>query len=190
MNIILFGPPGAGKGTQAQILVEKYGIAQLATGDILRGAIAAGTELGKKAKAVMDAGQLVADELVLGIISDRLDDEDCQKGFILDGFPRTVAQAEGLDELLRAKGLELDAVIELKVDDSALLSRIEARVAQTPVEERRADDNAETLAKRLRVYHEQTAPVLPFYEDKGTLTKVDGMLPIDEVSTAIAKILG
>lgn len=190
MNIILFGPPGAGKGTQAEILVKKYGVVQLSTGDMLRAAVAAGTELGKKAKSVMDAGQLVDDDLIIGIISDRIDEPDCKNGFILDGFPRTVAQAEGLDKMLVEKGLKLDAVIEISVDEGILFERIETRVAQTPESERRADDNAETLKKRLDVYREQTAPVLPYYESKGMLKKVDGMKSIEEVSSAIDEHLG
>ncbi|WP_085900473.1 adenylate kinase [Kiloniella majae] len=189
MNIVLFGPPGAGKGTQAAILVEQHNIVQLSTGDMLRAAVAAGTELGKQAKSVMDAGQLVADDLIIGIISDRIDEADCKNGFILDGFPRTVAQAEGLDAMLEEKGLKLDSTIEIVVDEQILFSRIEQRASETPEAERRADDNAETLKKRLAVYHEQTAPVLPYYEKKGNLHKVDGMQSIEEVASQIANFL-
>ncbi|WP_417428741.1 adenylate kinase [Kiloniella sp.] len=189
MNIVLFGPPGAGKGTQAAILVEQHSIVQLSTGDMLRAAVAAGTQLGKQAKSVMDAGQLVADDLIIGIISDRIDEADCKNGFILDGFPRTVAQAEGLDVMLEEKGLKLDSTIEIVVDEKILFNRIEQRASETPESERRADDNAETLKKRLAVYHEQTAPVLPYYEKKGNLHKVDGMQSIEEVASQIANFL-
>ncbi|WP_020592325.1 adenylate kinase [Kiloniella laminariae] len=189
MNIILFGPPGAGKGTQAEILVEKHGIVQLSTGDMLRAAVAAGTELGQKAKSVMDAGQLVDDDLIIGIISDRIDEADCKNGFILDGFPRTVAQAEGLDKMLVEKGLKLDKIIEIVVDEKILFDRIETRAQATPEAQRRADDNAETLKKRLSVYHAQTAPVLPYYAAKGVLNKVDGMKSIDDVANQIAGYL-
>ncbi|MFD2205177.1 adenylate kinase [Kiloniella antarctica] len=189
MNIVLFGPPGAGKGTQAELLVKEHGIVQLSTGDMLRAAVSEGTELGKQAKTVMDAGQLVADELMIGIISDRVDQADCTNGFILDGFPRTVAQAEGLDVMLQEKGLKLDSTIEIVVDEQILFGRIEQRAKETPESERRADDNAETLKKRLAVYHEQTAPVLPYYEKKGNLHKVDGMQSITEVANQIAGFL-
>jgi adenylate kinase len=186
MNIILLGPPGAGKGTQAQRLVEKYGVVQLSTGDILRGAVASGSELGQKAKEVMDAGQLMPDDLMIRIISDRIDEPDCAKGFILDGFPRTVPQAEALDKLLADKGLKLDHVIELKVDDAVLVSRIEGRANEEAAAGRaRTDDNVETLKKRLAVYHEQTAPILPYYRDKGTLKVVDGMQDIEGVARQI-----
>lgn len=190
MILVMFGPPGAGKGTQAKLLVESRGLVQLSTGDMLRAAVAAGTELGKQAKAIMDSGGLVDDATMLGIISDRMEEPDCANGVILDGFPRTVAQAEGLDALLDGKGLKIDHVIELTVDDDALFQRIETRIAETPVEERRADDNAETLKKRLGVYHDQTKPILPYYEKQGLLRQIDGMLPIDDVTQAIGELLG
>lgn len=190
MIIIMFGPPGAGKGTQAKILETGRGYVQLSTGDMLRAAVAAGTELGKQAKAIMDSGGLVDDATMLGIIADRIAEPDCANGVILDGFPRTTAQAEGLDALLSDKGLKVDHVIELTVNDEELFGRIEARIADTPAEERRADDNAETLKKRLTVYHEQTAPVLPYYADQGLLRQVDGMQPIDDVTRSIGEILG
>ena len=190
MNIILFGPPGAGKGTQAQLLQERHGLVQLSTGDMLRAAVAAGTELGLKAKSIMDAGNLVDDGLMIAIISDRIDQPDCANGFILDGFPRTIPQAEGLDRMLAEKNLKLDRVIEIEVDDQALFARIEGRAQETAsAGQQRADDNAETLKKRLAVYHEQTAPVLPYYENKGMLKKVDGMAKIEEVSRQIEAIL-
>lgn len=189
MNIILLGPPGAGKGTQAQVLVEEHGLVQLSTGDMLRAAVASGSELGQEAKAVMDAGKLMPDEIMVQIISDRISEPDCANGFILDGFPRTTAQAEALDKMLEEKGLPLDRVIEISVDDTILIDRINARVAQTPEAERRDDDNAETLKHRLEVYHEQTAPILPYYEGRGMLKKVDGMKSIEEVSKQIGAII-
>ena len=190
MNIILFGPPGAGKGTQAQLLQERHGLVQLSTGDMLRAAVAAGTELGLKAKSIMDAGNLVDDDLMIAIISDRIDQSDCANGFILDGFPRTIPQAEGLDRMLAEKKLKLDRVIEIEVDDQALFARIEGRAQETAsAGQQRADDNAETLKKRLAVYHEQTAPVLPYYENQGMLKKIDGMADIEEVSRQIEAIL-
>ena len=190
MNIILFGPPGAGKGTQAQLLQERHGLVQLSTGDMLRAAVAAGTDLGRRAKSIMDAGNLVDDDLMIAIISDRIDQPDCANGFILDGFPRTIPQAEGLDRMLAEKDLKLDRVIEIEVDDQALFARIEGRAQETAsAGQQRADDNAETLKKRLAVYHEQTEPVLPYYENKGMLTKVDGMAKIEEVSRQIEAIL-
>ena len=188
MNIILFGAPGAGKGTQAKRLVEARGLVQLSTGDMLRAAIDAGTELGLRAKEIMDRGDLVSDEIILGMIAERMDSPDCANGVILDGFPRTVAQAEGLDAMLEQRGLALDHVIEIGVDEDALFARIESRAAQTGGS--RADDNAETLRKRLAVYHENTAPLLPYYDGKGLLKTVDGMNSIDEVGQAIDGILG
>jgi adenylate kinase len=187
MIIILLGPPGAGKGTQCERLVEKYSIVQLSTGDMLRAAIAAGTELGLKAKAVMDRGDLVSDDIVVGIIADRIAEPDCANGFILDGFPRTVAQAEALDAMLAEKGLKLDHVIAMEADEAALFARIEKRAAETGGA--RADDNAETLKKRLVVYREQTAPIIPYYRDKGALKTVDGMQDIDIVTKSLFAIL-
>lgn len=189
MNIILLGPPGAGKGTQAKVLVDGQGLVQLSTGDMLRAAVASGSELGQEAKSVMDAGKLMPDDIMVQIISDRISEPDCANGFILDGFPRTTAQAEALDTMLAEKGLPLDHVIEISVNDSVLIDRINTRVAQTPEAERRDDDNAETLKHRLEVYHEQTAPILPYYESRGMLKKVDGMTPIDEVSKQIEAII-
>jgi adenylate kinase len=184
MRLILLGPPGAGKGTQAGRLVEKYNIPQLSTGDMLRAAVKAGSPIGLKAKAVMDAGGLVSDEIVVGIISDRIEQPDAANGFILDGFPRTVAQAEALDTLLSKKHMELDAIVELKVDEAALLSRIEKRAAETVAAGGavRADDNPEAFKVRLDAYRVQTAPVSAYYASKGTLKTVDGMKPIDEVT--------
>jgi adenylate kinase len=191
MRLILLGPPGAGKGTQAQRLVEKYGIVQLSTGDMLRAAVKAETPVGLQAKDIMARGELVPDEVVVAIISDRIDQADAQNGFILDGFPRTVGQAEALDRLLSDKGLTLDAVIELEVDEGILLARVEKRVAEMTArgEAVRADDNAEALKKRLDAYRTQTAPLTDYYAAKGALEKVDGMASIDEVTAAIAALL-
>jgi adenylate kinase len=189
MRLILLGPPGAGKGTQALRLVERYEIVQLSTGDMLRAAVVAQTETGLRAKAIMDRGELVPDEVVVGIVADRIDQDDAKKGFILDGFPRTVRQAEALDVMLREKGLGLDAVVELKVDESILLSRIEKRAGETPGGPR-ADDNAEALAKRLAVYREQTQPLVEYYRSKDLLRTVDGMAPVDAVSSQIDSALG
>lgn len=189
MKLILLGPPGAGKGTQAQRLQETYGLVQLSTGDMLRAAVKAGTEVGKKAEAIMARGDLVPDEVVVGIISDRIEQPDAKKGYILDGFPRNVAQAEALDKMLAGKGTKLDAVVELEVDDKILLGRIENRAAQTAGGPR-ADDNAEALAKRLKVYHEQTAPLVAYYKKQGALKGVDGMKDIDDVTRQIEAVLG
>ena len=186
MNIILFGAPGAGKGTQAERLVAGRGLVQLSTGDMLRAAIAAGTDLGLRAKGVMDRGELVSDDIIVGLIAARID--DCANGVILDGFPRTVAQAHALDEMLHSKGLALDYVIEIKGDEAALFARIENRAAKT--DGARSDDNADILRKRLEVYYAKTAPLLPYYADKGVLKTVDGMNSIDEVASQIDRILG
>lgn len=189
MKLILLGPPGAGKGTQAQRLQEAYGLIQLSTGDMLRAAVKAGTEIGKKAEAIMARGDLVPDEVVVGIIADRIEQPDAKNGYILDGFPRNVAQAEALDKMLAGKGTKLDAVVELEVDDKILLGRIEGRAAQTAGGPR-ADDNADALAKRLKVYHEQTAPLVAYYKKQGVLKGVDGMKDIDDVTRQIEAVLG
>lgn len=187
MILIFLGPPGAGKGTQAKLISKKFGIPQLSTGDMLRSAVAAQTEIGKKAKAVMDAGNLVSDDIVAGIVSDRIEEDDCQPGFLLDGFPRTVVQAEMLDKILADKNRQLDIVLELKVDEEALVERLNNRIAETKAAggEVRADDNEETFRHRLKVYHEQTAPLIPYYEGKGLLREVNGMASIDAVSAEI-----
>lgn len=191
MRIILLGPPGSGKGTQAQLLVQRYGIVQLSTGEMLRAAVAAGTAVGLKAKEIMAGGGLVPDEVVVGIISDRIDQADAKNGFILDGFPRTVPQAEALDDLLRHKHLKLDAVIELRVNESALLSRVETRVAQMRErgEEVRVDDTPEVLTKRLASYRSQTEPLIHYYSERRKLSTIDGMMAIDEVTRAIHRQL-
>jgi adenylate kinase len=191
MRIVLLGPPGAGKGTQSQRLVEKHGIVQLSTGDMLRAAIKAGTPVGQKAQDIMARGDLVPDDIVVGIIAERIEAPDARKGFILDGFPRTVAQAEALDRLLDRKGTPLHAVIELEVDESVLLRRIETRLAQMTArgEPVRPDDNPESFKKRLAAYREQTAPVSAHYRAKGMLEKVDGMAGIDEVTRSIDRAL-
>ena len=191
MRLIFLGPPGAGKGTQAKLLTEKHGIPQLSTGDMLRAAVAAGTDVGKRAKAVMDAGQLVSDAIVNEIVSDRIDSADCAKGFILDGYPRTVPQAEALDRILAGKGIALDAVIELKVDEDALVKRMENRVAETIAAGGtvRSDDNPEAFKRRLTEYREKTAPLSNYYASTGKLQTVDGMANVDVVTAEIAGIL-
>jgi adenylate kinase len=213
MNIILLGAPGAGKGTQARRLEERYQMVQLSTGDMLRAAVASGSELGQEAKVIMDAGQLVPDELVIRMISERIDEPDCAKGFLLDGFPRTTAQAEALDAMLAEKGLKLDAVIQIRVDEEALVERITGRFTcascgagyhdtfQRPAQEgvcdncggteftRRADDNEKTVRSRMEAYRAQTAPILPHYEAQGLVQEVDGMADIDEVTAQLYKVL-
>ncbi len=213
MRLILLGPPGGGKGTQAKRLQDDYGLVQLSTGDMLRAAVASGSEIGKKAKSVMEAGQLVSDEIVIGIISDRIEQDDAKNGFILDGFPRTVAQAEALDAMLAQRGIKIDAAIEVRVPDSSIVERITGRFTcakcgagyhdkfQRPKADgvcdvcggrefsRRADDTAETVRSRLDAYHAQTAPILPFYEKKGVLKVVDGTLPIAEVTKRLKEIV-
>ncbi len=213
MNIILLGPPGAGKGTQAQALTASHGLVQLSTGDMLRAAVRAGTEVGLKAKAVMEAGGLVSDDIVIGIISDRIDQPDCANGFILDGFPRTLAQASALDDLMVAKSKKLDAVIEMKVDDSVLVDRISGRFScsncgmgyhdtNKPTKTdgvcdncgsteftRRADDNAETVRNRLMAYYRETAPLIGYYYAKGALKTIDGMASINEVTAQLTSVL-
>ena len=188
MRLILLGPPGAGKGTQARRLVERHGLVQLSTGDMLRAAVAAGSPVGLRAKDIMARGELVPDAIVVAIVADRIDEPDARNGFILDGFPRTVAQAEALDIMLADKRLRLDAAVELRVDDRVLLDRIRTRVAAAGGAVR-ADDTPEALERRLEVYHAQTAPLIAFYRDKGLLRTVDGMAPIDEVSRQIAQVL-
>lgn len=213
MNIILLGPPGAGKGTQAQYLQDTHGLIQLSTGDMLRAAVASGSKLGQQAKSIMEAGQLVPDAVMVALIADRISQPDCKNGFILDGFPRTVRQAEALDEMLKEKGLKLDAVIEMKVDDAALTERITGRFSckncgagyhdtfKKPKVEgvcdkcgrmefvRRADDTVEAVSTRLKVYHDQTAPILPYFKNKGVLRSVNGMADIKDVTGSIEEIL-
>ncbi|HZH26173.1 MAG TPA: adenylate kinase [Azospirillaceae bacterium] len=189
MNLILLGPPGAGKGTQAKRLEERRGLVQLSTGDMLRALKHSGTALGQQAKEIMDAGKLVPDEIMIKMIAERIDQPDCRNGFILDGFPRTVPQAEALDNMLAERRLRLDHVIEIRVDEAALYDRIRKRLEETPVEQRRADDTPETLKHRLEVYHRQTAPILPYYRERGALKMVDGMLPVEQVAGAIEAIL-
>ena len=191
MRLILLGPPGAGKGTQAQRLVQKHGIVQLSTGEMLRAAVAAQTPIGLQAKDIMASGALVPDEVVIGIISDRLDQPDMKNGFILDGFPRTVPQAEALDELLKKKHMKLDAVIELRVNESALLNRVETRVAEMRArgEEVRIDDTPEVLSKRLANYRTQTEPLIHYYSERRKLLTVDGMMTIEHVTREINRIL-
>ncbi len=191
MRLVFLGPPGAGKGTQSQRLMLKYNIPQLSTGDMLRAAVRAGTPIGLQAKTVMEAGQLVSDAIVVGIVADRIEEPDAKVGFILDGFPRTVAQAEALDVMLTGKRLGLDAVLELEVNESALVERMKRRVEETkaagqPV---RADDNPEAFANRLKTYKAQTAPLSDYYAAKGLLRRLDGMRPVDEVTEAIKAAL-
>lgn len=213
MNLILLGPPGAGKGTQAQLLKERHGLVQLSTGDMLRAAVAAGSELGKKVKSIMEAGALVPDDIIIAMIAERIAQPDCANGFILDGFPRTTGQAEALDRMLAEKGLKLNGVIELKVDDAALVDRISGRYScascgtgyhdsnKQPKNpgvcdvcggtkfSRREDDKAETVKARLEAYHRQTAPLLPYYKARGVLKTVDGMAPIEQVAGQIENLL-
>jgi adenylate kinase len=189
MNIILLGPPGAGKGTQAKILEEVHGIVQLSTGDMLRSSVASESKLGQQAKAVMDSGDLMPDDIMTKIISQRIERTDCMNGFILDGFPRTTEQAKTLEAMLEYSNKVLNFVIEIVVDDEILVDRIKSRADETSEEDRRTDDNVETLRKRLSVYHEQTAPILPFYREKGLLKHVDGMKSIGEVSNNIKQIV-
>ena len=191
MRLILLGPPGAGKGTQAQRLVAKHGLLQLSTGDMLREAVKAGTPVGLRAKEVMDRGELAPDDLVVAIVADRIQQPDAHNGFILDGFPRTVPQAHALDRMLKEKDLELDAVIELKVDEGVLLKRIEKRIAETKArgETLRSDDNPEALHRRLLAYRDRTAPLVAYYQLQGVLRSVDGMVSIPEVSKAIDRLL-
>lgn len=214
MKIVLLGPPGAGKGTQAKRIEKALNIVQLSTGDMLRAAVAAGTDVGKRAKAVMEAGKLVSDDILIAMIEARIAEPDCKNGFILDGFPRTVAQAQALDAMLKGKGTKLDSVIELAVDDAALVARISGRYScgacgavyhdQTKPSKaegvcdacgstkivRRPDDKAETVAARLKAYHDQTAPIIPYYREQGVLKTVDGMADMDQVTKALGKILG
>jgi adenylate kinase len=191
MRIILLGPPGAGKGTQAARIVERFGIPQLSTGDMLRAAVAAGTPIGLKAKAVMESGALVSDDIVVGIVADRIEEPDARSGFILDGFPRTVAQAEALDRMLAEKGLKLDAVLEFKVDQGILTGRIEKRAADTRArgEPVRKDDDPEVFKTRLAAYNRDTAVVAPYYKARGQLVEIDGMKSVDEVTEALMRAL-
>jgi adenylate kinase len=191
MRLILLGPPGAGKGTQAQRLIERYGIPQLSTGDMLRAAVAAGTDVGKRAQAVMDAGQLVSDEIVVGIVDERIEEPDAKKGFVLDGFPRTVPQADALEKMLSEKGLKVDAVIEFQVDEKVLVGRIEKRAAETaakglPI---RKDDKPDVFLRRLEEFKAATTAVGPYYRERGILHSIDGMAPIDDVTRRIEEIL-
>lgn len=185
MNLILFGPPGAGKGTQAKRLVDGRGMIQLSTGDMLRSAIASGSELGKRVKGIMDRGDLVSDECVIALIEERLPEAEAAGGAIFDGFPRTVAQAEALDQLLAARGKQIDAVVRLRVDDGVLLDRVTRRFQ----DQGRSDDNPQVFGTRLAAYNAQTAPLLPYYQSQGKLTEVDGMASVEEVARAVDSIL-
>ncbi|MEE7506563.1 adenylate kinase [Methylobacterium mesophilicum] len=191
MRIILLGPPGAGKGTQSERIVQRFGIPQLSTGDMLRAAVAAGTPVGLEAKAVMESGGLVSDRIVVGIVADRIEEPDARRGFILDGFPRTVAQAEALGEMLAGKGMSLSAVVELKVDENALVGRIEKRAAETLARGQavRKDDTPEVFKQRLEAYRAQTAPLSAYYAQKGMLETIDGMQPIDKVTADLMAVL-
>jgi adenylate kinase len=191
MRLILLGPPGAGKGTQAQRLVEKYGIPQLSTGDMLRAAVAAGTPVGLKAKAVMDAGELVSDEIVNAIVAERIDQQDCAGGFILDGYPRTLVQADAVDAMLAARNAQLDVVIEFVVDDRALVGRIAKRAEETSAAGKpvRKDDDPAVFPERLREYYKKTAPLIGYYYAKGLLKQVDGMADVDAVTASVERIL-
>ena len=191
MRLILLGPPGAGKGTQAVRIVERSGIPQLSTGDMLRAAVAAGSPVGLQAKAIMDRGELVSDDVVVGIIADRLEEPDARQGFILDGFPRTVAQAEAFDAMLAGRGLKLDRVIEFKVDENALVERIVKRARETEArgEPVRKDDNPEVFKTRLEAYRAQTAPLSAYYEGRGMLTPIDGMQPVDDVTQELFRAI-
>lgn len=191
MRLILLGPPGAGKGTQAKRIEERYGAVQLSTGDMLRAAVAAQTPVGQKAKPIMESGGLVPDEIVVAIIADRLEEDDARKGFILDGFPRTVGQAEALGKMLQEKDIALDAVIEFTVNEDELVKRMETRVAETRAAggQVRADDNPESFRKRLSAYREQTAPLSDYYRSKGQLKTIDGMQDIDAVTASVVSAL-
>ncbi len=191
MNLILLGPPGAGKGTQAKMLEEDFGMKQLSTGDMLRSEVKAGTKLGAQAKEIMDRGDLLPDDIIIGMIASRIDQPDCAAGVIFDGFPRTVAQAEALGRMLADKGRPLASVIELVVNEDELITRLNKRVAETKAagKEVRSDDNEETLRSRLKVFREQTAPITPYYEKAGLLRRIDGMMPIDAVKGEIRSIL-
>lgn len=187
MNLILFGPPGAGKGTQSKILAVKRGLPQLSTGEMLRAAIEAGTPLGLASKALIAKGELVPDQTVIAIIAERYDQPDCRNGAVFDGFPRTLAQAQALDAMLAARGRQIDLVLELKVDDAVLLSRVEARIKAGGI--LRSDDTPETLAHRLAVYYRNTAPLIEYYLAQGKLRTLDGMAPVEAVSAQIARLL-
>lgn len=187
MNLVLFGPPGAGKGTQARILQERRGWPQLSTGDMLRAAADAGTELGRKTKALMDRGELVSDEIVIAIIAERFDRPDCARGVVFDGFPRTIPQAEALDRMLRERGKQIDLVVGLKVKDDALIARVENRIREGGP--RRGDDTPETLRHRLDIYYKNTAPLLEYYRAQGKLVSVDGMAPIEAVTREVGDVI-